>query len=99
MINNCRNSILFVTIENLFYCLTGGVSCNKRDSFRKNGQGLKLDDTSLMFLISLQIGAECHVHDTLPNRLMTCQCLRGLIGNARVECRQRKWDCFLVLNY
>lgn len=42
------------------------------------------------------VGAECYVHNTLPNRLMTCQCLRGLIGNARVECRQRK-SCFLWL--
>ena len=37
------------------------------------------------------INAICSVQDTLPNRLMTCQCLPGYIGNARVECRIRKF--------
>jgi len=34
--------------------------------------------------------AICKVHDTLPNRLMTCHCPLGTVGNARAECRPRK---------
>lgn len=35
--------------------------------------------------------AICKVENSLPVRTMVCECIPGYIGNAEVECRQRKF--------
>jgi hypothetical protein len=36
--------------------------------------------------------AICKVENSLPVRTMVCECIPGYVGNAEVECRQRKYS-------
>lgn len=42
--------------------------------------------------------AICMVENSLPVRTMVCECIRGYVGNAEVECRLRKLNLNLLIS-